>query len=189
MAPTLTSSHTSYSFYVLVTLNGGFQEWDSSQYTMNVGCSSVTYSDSPSLVLVKQIIINSPTTAAYTFANPTPSNSDLVWCLPTTNTIINVDGTPWTGVQRLSGQGQQPYVLWNLDSTSTIETIRFKVQSSMVNNGGSYISPEIQIWIMLSTAQISGATTPSVLRPNSDYKFDPYFTSALDNQVLKFDNA
>ena len=40
--------------------------------------------------------------SAYTYANPVPNDVSMVWCLPTENTIINVDGTPWTGIQRRS---------------------------------------------------------------------------------------
>jgi hypothetical protein len=76
--PINTYLHQAYQFYVKVSAYGGSTKFFG-PFTLNVGCFAgiVTYSNNPSLVLIKELTVGSDISAAYTFAFPTATRA---WC-------------------------------------------------------------------------------------------------------------
>jgi len=87
-----------------VTAQGGSNAWFG-PFSLNVGCftGAVTFTDHPDLVTYKEFAIKAPTKDAYTFMNPI---STRLWCTPQTNTIVNPDGSNWSGGTKLSSSSQ-----------------------------------------------------------------------------------
>ena len=98
IAPSDTSLHQQYIFYLRATLLGGYEQYFGS-YTLNVGCISgqVTFTNDPSLATTGTLLAGS---TQYTFAIPT---SSLTWCTLATNEIVQVGGAAWVDPVTLAG--------------------------------------------------------------------------------------
>lgn len=83
------SLHKFYSFYIKVTAEGSSNAFFGA-YDLYVGCfaSSVTFSDSPSLVKSVPMFVNGNVTAVYTFIQPVSTRS---YCMLENTTIYHQD--------------------------------------------------------------------------------------------------
>jgi hypothetical protein len=130
--PTDTSLHQGYTFYTKVTVSGGSNKFFG-PYEVKVGCyaGSVTYSDAGDLVTSPTKYVGQALTSAYTFKNPVPSQS---YCAVVSNVIVKTNGNTWTGADKLTPQGSQPHIVFDLVSTSTVETFSFKMKTTFPNS-------------------------------------------------------
>ena len=86
----------------------------------NTTCNN--YNDGE-ILLERTIDVGKPKTGVYTFRNPT--------AICTTNaTLVSnkaVDPTTNADLTRLTGQGSQPHTVFDIDKTTTTETVSFKI--------------------------------------------------------------
>jgi hypothetical protein len=124
---------------------------------LNVGCNSayVTYADHSSFVTSLAKSVGASTSSAYTLQQPT---STLSYCTPQSTEIVQTDGSAWSGDAKLTGTGSQPYTVFNLVSTTSQETINFKLKTTFPGSF-THISAQATITISCgSSYDISSAT-------------------------------
>ncbi len=126
--PSDNSLHQAYTFYAKVTAAGGSSEFFG-PYVLNMGCNSayVTYADNSGFVTSVAKSVGASLTSAYTLQQPTSTQS---YCTPQSTEIVQTDGSAWSGDAKLTGTGSQPYTVFNLVSTTSPETINFKLKTT-----------------------------------------------------------
>lgn len=99
--PTVTATHTVYTFYTKVTASDGGATLYFGPYTLHVGCTAatVTFGDSSSIDTVPFTPVGQSLLSAYLFSLPTATRT---WCIVTQNDILNPDGSAWTGAAKLT---------------------------------------------------------------------------------------
>ena len=166
--PTNTALHQAYTFYAYVSDSGGSSSYFG-PYILNVGCfsGSVSFADSvtPAFVLTVNKLVGDSLTSAYTMNSPT---SNRAYCTVVSHAIVNPDatGTTWTGAAKLTGSGSQPFSTFDLVSTSVVETVSFKVKTTLTNSL-THLSAQAQIVISCGSnypiTETSALTSPQLL--------------------------
>jgi hypothetical protein len=141
--PTNWNTHAQYTFYVKATASNGGSTGYFGPYYLDVGCNfrtaqfttSVVYADSGSLTTNVNLYVGDSVANVYTLVEPT---STLAWCTTKTNTIVNTDGTSWSGsamVGSTTGCSAQPpsCTVFSLVSTTYHLIVPFKILTTFDN--------------------------------------------------------
>ena len=157
-----------------MTQNGGTWEWFG-PFILDVGCTptSVTFADAGAMVTNVPIFVGDPITSKYTLVDPTRTR---VWCEVQTNTIVNVDGTAWSGndmVGSTQGCVSQPCNVFDLiDTDGPPDVIPFAIKTTFDNL--FHVSAQITFTITCSNAYVlSEVAAPT----------NPQYVSHADNAV------
>ena len=85
-----TSVHTTYTFFVKVTADGGAQAYFG-PYTLDMGCSTAIFADNVSFTNTGvSKLVGDSTSSVYTLLPPTAS---LSYCVITSNIVTESDGS------------------------------------------------------------------------------------------------